>query len=104
MQAIELPRDPVAPLEIEEPPSPRPLFLLPEPLAVAGALEPGSALEWEGDRGVVLRAWGPERLRGEWWSEPFARDYYVVDLEDGERVWIFRDGLDGSLHLHGIFD
>ena len=96
--------DPTVATEPVEPPSPRPLFLLPEPLAVSGSLETGGRLEWENDRGVVLRAWGPERLRGEWWASPFERDYYVVDLEDGERIWVYRDGVDGELHLHGIFD
>ena len=91
-------------LESPLPSSPRPVFLLPEPIVVSGELERGCALEWEGDRGVVLKAWGPERLRGEWWDSPFERDYYVVDLEDGERLWIYRDGLAGTLLLHGIFD
>jgi protein ImuB len=100
----EIPSDPAAALELRPLPSQRPVFLLPEPLAVSGQLEPGCTLEWRGDRGVVRRAWGPERLRSEWWSAPFERDYYVVDLEDGERLWMYRDGIDGTLHLHGIFD
>ena len=38
MQALALAtvseKDPVVPLEIEEPPSPRPVFLLPEPVEI----------------------------------------------------------------------
>jgi protein ImuB len=70
--------------------------------------------EGEGGRLTALRlgvrAWpvaamaGPERLAGEWWSEPFDRDYYRVRLEGLGDCWIYRDGADGRLYLHGLFD
>jgi protein ImuB len=70
--------------------------------------------EGEGGRLTALRlgrrAWpvaamaGPERLAGEWWSEPFDRDYYRVRLEGFGDCWIYRDGADGRLYLHGLFD
>ena len=62
----------------------------------------------------MLRADGPERITGEWWrrsSELAAvRDYWTVEIEDGRRFWLFRqgDGADratGGLawFLHGFF-
>ena len=47
---------------------------------------------------------GPERLRGEWWSSAFDRDYYRVRLDGLGDCWVFRDGADGRLYLHGFFD
>jgi protein ImuB len=47
---------------------------------------------------------GPERLGGEWWNVPFERDYWRVRLEGLGDCWIYRDGRDGRLWLHGFFD
>lgn len=57
---------------------------------------------------------GPERIFGEWWtrSSEFdaVRDYFVIEDESGERLWIFRsgDGVDAATgshrwFCHGIF-
>jgi hypothetical protein len=83
---------------------PRPTFLLPTPLPVEGLLQQGALLRWTGGRGRVSSFWGPERLRGEWWKKPFARDYFVTSLEQGERLWLYRDLYTKKLYLHGIFD
>jgi len=82
----------------------RPTFLLPTPLPVEGPLYEGALLRWTGGRGRVASFWGPERLRGEWWRKPFARDYFVTALEEGERLWLYRDLYTHKLYLHGIFD
>ena len=37
-------------------------------------------------------------------GEPFDRDYYRVQLEGLGDCWIYRDGADGRLYLHGFFD
>jgi protein ImuB len=54
----------------------------------------------------VVEANGPERISGEWWMDGarqgFARDYYQITAEGGERLWIFRSGED--FYLHGYFD
>lgn len=52
-------------------------------------------------RWKILHFQGPERLEGEWWLDPFARDYYRVETEK-ESLWIFRS--QEGLFLHGIFD
>ena len=91
------------PDSVEEAPE-RPTFLLPTPLPVEGPLHEGALLRWTGGRGRVSSLWGPERLRGEWWKKPFARDYFVTALEEGERLWIYRDLYTHKIYLHGLFD
>lgn len=96
----------------------RPIRLLARPeLIDAIALMPDyppASITWRGKRRKVKRADGPERIFGEWWlrdSEIEAvRDYFVIEDEAGERLWIFRsgDGVDpetGSHRwfMHGIF-
>ncbi len=97
---------------------PRPSRLLPypEPIETLAVLpdQPPVLLTWRGRRRRILRADGPERIFGEWWIRPremqAVRDYFVVEDERGERLWVFRagDGVDtetGSHRwfLHGVF-
>ncbi|NLS20742.1 DNA polymerase Y family protein [Rhizobium sp. P40RR-XXII] len=97
---------------------PRPIRLLarPELIEVIALLpdHPPVSVTWRGRRRRVKRADGPERIFGEWWtrSSEFdaVRDYFVIEDEAGERLWIFRSGdgvdpLTGSHRwfLHGIF-
>lgn len=99
-------------------PFPRPARLLKHPEKIeALALLPDHAplhFVWRRKRHSVKRADGPERIFGEWWkdqSETMAvRDYFQVEIEGGERFWLFRrgDGFDprtGSHEwfLHGFF-
>jgi protein ImuB len=84
----------------------RPTRLLAEPLPVVATGEGGrvSALRLEGRGHAVLSFEGPERLSGEWWSTPFDRDYYRARVEGLGECWLYRDGADGRLWLHGFFD
>jgi protein ImuB len=84
----------------------RPTRLLPEPKLVVAEGEGGrlTALHVDGQDRAVLAYQGPERLTGEWWSERLDRDYYRVQLEGLGDCWIYRDGADGRLYLHGFFD
>ncbi len=84
----------------------RPTRLLDPPRPVVAEGEGGrlTALRVEGRAFPVLCLTGPERLAGEWWSERFDRDYYRVRLEGLGDAWIYRDGRDGRLYLHGLFD
>lgn len=96
----------------------RPVRLLPHPeLIEAIALMPDRppvSILWRGKRRKVKRADGPERIFGEWWQRDAemeaVRDYFVIEDEAGERLWVFRsgDGVDpetGSHRwfCHGIF-
>ncbi len=95
------------PQESENPPErqiQRPVFLLPTPLPLQGSLARGEHLKWPNGNGVIHDYWGPERLRGQWWSKPYARDYFVAELQRGERIWLYRDLHTHTLHIHGIFD
>jgi protein ImuB len=87
-------------------PSQRPTRLLGEPEPVVAEGEGGrlTAVRVGGRDRAVLDLQGPERLAGEWWSERFDRDYYRVRLEGLGDCWIYRDGTDGRLYLHGLFD
>jgi hypothetical protein len=46
----------------------------------------------------------PEKLAGEWWQDPFDRDYFRARLLDLGECWIFRDLASGQFFLHGFFD
>ncbi|TBZ41670.1 DNA polymerase Y family protein [Rhizobium leguminosarum bv. viciae] len=96
----------------------RPVRLLarPEQVDVMALLpdHPPVWIMWGGKRRKVKNADGPERIFGEWWernSEMAAvRDYFVVEDDAGERLWIFRsgDGVDPETgnhrwFMHGIF-
>ena len=97
---------------------PRPSRLLPRPDPIdAMALLPDQPpvwIAWRGVRRRIARADGPERIFGEWWTRAAeriaVRDYFRVEDEAGERLWIFRAG-DGEhaatgshrWFLHGVF-
>jgi protein ImuB len=57
----------------------------------------------------VTRAEGPERLAMEWWRNAgLTRDYFRVETEDGQRFWLYRDGLFHQIgaprwYMHGLF-
>lgn len=92
------------------------LYRHPEAIQALAVLpdHPPRAFTWRGQRFQVARADGPERIKGEWWrsddEEGQVRDYYILEVDSGERFWVFRqgDGVNretGSLtwYLHGKF-
>jgi protein ImuB len=97
----------------------RPVRLLrrPEMLSHVVALlpdHPPRRFTWRGKPYAVTAGDGPERIHGEWWRtdrELWAvRDYFRVEVEGGQRFWVFRrgDGVvpetgDLSWYLHGFF-
>ena len=44
---------------------------------------------WRGQRIPVTRAFGPERLSGDWWDDGYRRDYWRCDSHAGEMVVFF---------------
>lgn len=79
----------------------RPLRVFADPVPVVVHLrdhEPASL-----NRHRLLQVEGPERLGGNWWSDSFARDYYRVELDNGEWYWIYRDRVTGSFYWQGVF-
>ncbi|WP_430715270.1 Y-family DNA polymerase [Rhodopseudomonas boonkerdii] len=111
------------PLRIAGEPPLRPLRLFerPEPIDVALAEfpdKPPKYFTWRRVKHVVRRAEGPERIAMEWWrmQEPQpTRDYFRIEDDRGQRLWIFRDGLYGEVldakenridpkwFVHGLF-
>ncbi|HET7084351.1 MAG TPA: DNA polymerase Y family protein [Rhizomicrobium sp.] len=77
----------------------RPLRLLEKPeeiSSVAAAVPDGppSRFRWRQCLHDVVRAEGPERIAMEWWRNPgFTRDYFRIETREGQRFWLYRDGL-----------
>jgi len=104
-----------------QPRTPRPVHLLPwpEPVEVMVPLpdHPPVMFRWRRHQHRVNRADGPERIEPEWWREDPAnkasegagsRDYYRVEDMDGQRFWLYRQGLyrpdlQPRWYLHGFF-
>ena len=97
----------------------RPLLLLPpEPADVTALIPDGPPRPfcWRGVIHGVKDAQGPERIASEWWRnrqphgeiEP-TRDYYLIEDDEGRRLWIYREGLYGReitaarWFVHGLF-
>ncbi len=90
------------------------LFTHPEPLE-AFAVEvpdgPPIRFRWRRLTHQVRRAEGPERLAAEWWLDGETaptRDYFRLESENGQRFWVYRQGLYDQLanprwFMHGVF-
>ena len=96
---------------------PQRLYQKPEKIMALAVLPdyPPRAFTWRGQRYAVACADGPERVSGEWWvrekEKGKVRDYFVLEVENGERFWVFRTGdgqheETGSLqwYMHGKFE
>ena len=95
----------------------RPLRLLtpPEEVRVIYAVPEGppSQFNWRRVTYKTMRHAGPERIAPEWWRDrpgTRLRDYYKVEVEGGQRFWLYREGViyDGRgaeprWFLHGLF-
>jgi hypothetical protein len=51
---------------------------------------------------LIESAAGPDRVSGEQWASPFAREYYRCVVEDGTLIWIYREK--GDWYLQGWWD
>lgn len=101
-----------APSPWPRPSGPRPVLLFrPEAVQAPDGAAPPSRLRWRG-RDLTLRvAIGPERLLPEWWLDDpdwrsGARDYWRMEMEGGDRLWIFyAHGAEVSSgwFCHGVF-
>ncbi len=95
----------------------RPLRLLDpaEEIAVLYAVPEGppARFRWRRVSYLTSRFEGPERIAPEWWRDrpgTRLRDYYKVEVSEGRRFWIFREGIlgdgrgsDPRWFLQGIF-
>lgn len=95
----------------------RPVRLLspPEEVRVIYAVPEGppSQFRWRRVLYKTVRQAGPERIAPEWWRDrpgSRLRDYYKVEVQDGRRFWLYREGVLGDgrgdtprWFLHGFF-
>jgi protein ImuB len=85
------------------------LRLLPEPVPVDVKTANDRPIEFRDavkTRNVVA-AEGPERLSGDWWKDPYHREYFRICTADGELLWLYREiRRTGDLRwwLHGWWD
>lgn len=84
------------------PPGARPLWLLPEPRALA---EQAGRPQWQGPLQLLTRG---ERLESGWWDGgevgapgDVRRDYFVARNPAGQMLWIYRDRQ--GWYCHGLF-
>jgi protein ImuB len=89
-------------------PGDRPLWLEPEPLALAvtSVVPDGPPLMFRlyGYEHRIARTWGPERIETGWWrSRCVRRDYYQIETRTGLRYWLFRELNTGRWYLQGMF-
>ena len=106
-----------APGDMVRPPRERPVRLLqpPEEVQVIYAVPDGPPSQFRWRRVVykTARFQGPERIAPEWWRDrpgTRLRDYYKVEVADGRRFWVYREGLPDDRRggtprwfLHGLF-
>ena len=74
---------------------------------------PPSQFRWRRVLYKTVRHAGPERIAPEWWLDrpgTRLRDYYKVEIQDGRRFWLYREGLlhdgrgdDPRWFVHGFF-
>ena len=63
-------------------------------------------LEWRGRPVRLMRAAGPERLSGEWWTTAsYRRDYWRCAADDGRELLLFLDhAAERRWYVHGWYD
>jgi len=83
------------------------IFDPPQPIDVIGvALDgPPAMFHYQRTQHRVARYFGPERIETGWWRGPSSRrDYYRVETEAGNRMWLFRRLQDRKWFLQGEFE
>lgn len=52
----------------------------------------------------MVRMHGPFRISGGWWVKTVERDYYYVETQRGDVLWVFYDRPRRRWFLHGFVD
>ena len=96
----------------------RPIRLLerPEPIDAVATVPDGPPLHfrWRRVSHQIAAIEGPERIGPDWWRNmsrqdpPRTRDYFRAEDTDGQRFWLYREGLYGEAatprwFVHGLF-
>ena len=85
------------------------LRLLPDPMPVQVKTVDGRPVELRDAVNTrdIATAEGPERLSGDWWKDPYRREYFRACTVDGELLWLYREFRrtgDPRWWLHGWWD
>lgn len=86
----------------------RPMTLFPpEPVSHASG-HPPAQFRWRRMQFTTLRAHGPERIAPEWWFDDPAwrsgiRDYWRIETQQGQRLWLFHTPQFPSWCVQGEF-
>ena len=75
----------------------RPTWLLENPEPIEDRYQ---RLYWHGYLAPLI---GPERIIGDWWDKPVARDYYLAKRQDNVSLWIFFNLYDKQWYVQGVF-
>ncbi|WP_145341317.1 Y-family DNA polymerase [Rosistilla ulvae] len=86
----------------------RPIQLLKEPIELTVLkIERGTPPMLFGYRDRQLqthRFWGPERIETAWWSgSMIRRDYFRIETNQGDWLWVYRKLTTSQWYLHGLF-
>lgn len=71
----------------------------PSPLPPLPTHEPEA---WLGQHGAVKHMFGPYRIAGGWWAKRRERDYYFLETQPGDALWVFYDRPRRKWFLHGL--
>ncbi|MEW5917236.1 MAG: hypothetical protein AB1762_12565 [Gemmatimonadota bacterium] len=71
-----------------------------EPAQVECEQEKPKALRWRSRVWRIHHAVGPERLAGDWWRDPYARDYWRCEEDGGATLVVYRRD-DGEWFVQG---
>ena len=75
----------------------------PEPVDVEAPRGVPRTLWWRSRRITIARTRGPERLSGDWWKAPYAREYWRCESDEMARDFLlYRDA--GGWRLQGWYD
>lgn len=102
-------RDPCTPDAALIPHRDRPtaLFSIPEPVEVVALTPDGPVhrVHWRGADHPIIRCKGPERMSHEWWRDTTSttRDYFAVQTDTGQWLWLCRSIEQGRWYLHGVW-
>ncbi len=83
------------------------LFAPPQPIDATVAGPEGAPMHfcWDRREHRVIRSWGPERIETGWWrDQSICRDYFRVEVQNGQHFWLFRCFERAAWFIHGAFD
>jgi hypothetical protein len=86
------------------PPLMRRLLPRPVPLPDRDRHQPGWGPDLGPRRGAIVRRFGPHRISGGWWVRTVERDYWYVETQRGDLLWIFYDRPRRRWFLHAEID